>query len=88
LNTTSATSSESLKCTLNCSKAVAINVEWCDVVVKSHGIRTERANGYSKAEATLPPYYPNLITHKKRWTAQEASALLADLPATCSVKDS
>ncbi|MCG9651075.1 phosphoenolpyruvate synthase [Vibrio brasiliensis] len=69
------------------NQAINNNLIWCQTVAKLHQINGEQRQAYWQASATMPTFFPNLVTLKPQLTSE---AIIADLPkqGTFFIKDS
>lgn len=67
--------------------AVADNARWCDLIARSHGLRTRSDQAAWTCQSRTPPFYPDAVTLVPR---PAVPGLLARIDASpgCSVKDS
>jgi hypothetical protein len=69
------------------TRAALNNAEWCDVVVRSHGIETEIDRDAWIARTRTPPYYPDAVTLVPNPAIPDLLRRI-DASAGCSIKDS
>lgn len=67
--------------------AVADNARWCDLIARSHGLRTRSDQEAWTCEHRTPPFYPDAVTLTPGPAAPELLARI-DVSPGCSVKDS
>lgn len=67
--------------------AVAGNARWCDLIARSHGLRTRSDQAAWTCQSRTPPFYPDAVTLVPHLAVP---GLLARIDASpgCSVKDS
>jgi hypothetical protein len=69
------------------TRAALNNAEWCDAVVRSHGIETEIDREAWIARTRTPPYYPDAVTLVPNPAIPDLLRRI-DASAGCSIKDS
>jgi hypothetical protein len=63
------------------------NAEWCDVVCRSHGARTQFDDDAWTSPTRTPPYYPDAVTLVPDLSVPDLLARV-DASSGCSIKDS
>lgn len=67
--------------------AAVNNAEWCDLVCRSHGLRTRRDGDAWTSEARTPALYPDAVTLAPDPSVADLLSRI-DASADCSIKDS
>lgn len=63
------------------------NAEWCDVICRSHGVRTRLDDVAWTSSTRTPPYYPDAVTLVPDLSVPDLLARV-DSSVGCSIKDS
>ena len=67
--------------------AAANNARWCDLIARSHGLRTRSDSQAWTCQSRTPPFYPDAVTLVPRPAVADLLARI-DVSPGCSVKDS